>query len=633
MGEFQRRTFHSAAIVDATAPCRARKPKSIRLLVNLHFEAQHGRPQDLKTSLKDRGKIMMNENIGISWYSVALSCAFSLAILCTFPAAAQSTATEPQVLGNAVANGPVQFDASPGLTALLNQASVNQASVAPSTRVMQAPMKPKRPQTTVFPLSQLEASAATSQPLIGPRVQASVGRSFEGVGQIGGPLDCPSVALQTVVPPDTNAAVGDTQVVQWVNTCYAVFNKSNGSLIAGPFAGTNFWKGFGGPCEANNDGDPIIQWDKANHRWLAAQNVFNGPPFFTCVAVSKTADATGGYFRYAFPQQPGFPDYPKWGLTSSVYYQTQNVFDPVSNFFLGVNVCAYQAGAMLRGSNNASQVCIFDNSNGTLFDDSMLPADDDSVQSDGSRGEVLVGAIDNFIPGGSNVYEFVFTVNFGNPAHSTLAGVDGSMPISVPAYILAFCPAGSFNTDCVPQPTHKSDLLDTLGDRLMYRLARFVDGQGVQHFLVNHSVNDTAAVAARWYEFRAPEGSTALTLFQSGQTPDDGHFRWMGSIAMDKQGDIAIGYSRSSAAAGDFPSIYFSGQQAGDARGVTEGEALIKQGGGSQLKSFDRWGDYSSMALDGADSCTFWYTNEFYPVNGSFAWDTWVASINFSDCK
>src|SRR6202030_3514408 len=105
--------------------------------------------------------------------------------------------------------------------------------------------------------------------------------------------------------------------------------------------------------------------------------------------------------------------------------------------------------------------------------------------------------------------------------------------------------------------------LDTLGDRLMYRLARFEDAGGTQHFLVNHSVNDTAAVAARWYEFRAPEGSTALTLFQSGQTPDDGHFRWMGSIAMDKQGDIAIGYSRSSAAAGDFPSIYFAGQQAG----------------------------------------------------------------------
>ena len=97
-----------------------------------------------------------------------------------------------------------------------------------------------------------------------------------------------------------------------------MFDKSSGALIAGPLAGTNFWKGFGAPCETNNDGNIIIQWDKTNHRWLAAQNVFAGPPYYTCVAVSQTADATGSYFRYTFPQ-PGFPDYPKWGLTRSVY--------------------------------------------------------------------------------------------------------------------------------------------------------------------------------------------------------------------------------------------------------------------------------------------------------------------------
>jgi hypothetical protein len=121
----------------------------------------------------------------------------------------------------------------------------------------------------------------------------------------------------------------------------------------------------------------------------------------------------------------------------------------------------------------------------------------------------------------------VFTVDFGKPANSTLAGIDGSMPISVPPYILAFCPAGSFNTFCVPQPNSRHpahtygpvDTLDTLGDRLMYRLAHFVDGGGTQHFLVAHSVNDTAAVATTWYEFRANGVvSTALSLYQSGQT-------------------------------------------------------------------------------------------------------------------
>jgi hypothetical protein len=574
---------------------------------------------------------MRKEITKISWYSAALVLGLFVGALYGPPATAQSTAA--RVLSNAVVSQPVLFDATPALSTLLSP-----ASAAQGTREIHAPMKPKASQLA-FNLAPLEVAAAAAQPLIGSRINAAIGRSFQGIGQIGGTLDCPSVALQAVVPPDTNAAVGDTEIVEWVNTCYAVFSKSSGALIAGPFAGTNFWKGFGGPCEANNDGDPIIQWDKANHRWLAAQNVFNGPPFYTCVAVSKTADATGGYFRYAFPQQPGFPDYPKWGLTPAAYYQTQNVFDPVSGFFLGVNVCAYQTSQMLSGRSAASQICIFDNSNGTLFDDSMLPADDDSAASENesesgrAAPEVLLGAIDNFIPGGSNVYEFVFTVDFENPAHSTLAGVDGSIPVAVPPYVLAFCPAGSFNTYCVPQPSPGSELLDTLGDRLMYRLARFDDSEGNQHFLVNHSVNDTIAVAAAWYEFRAPQRSNHLSLYQSGQTPDDGHFRWMGSIAMDKAGNIALGYSRSSASAGDYPSIYFAGQRTGEPRGTTDAEALIKQGGGSQLNSFNRWGDYTSMALDGSNLCTFWYANEFYPADGSFAWDTWIASLNFRNCR
>jgi hypothetical protein len=148
---------------------------------------------------------------------------------------------------------------------------------------------------------------------------------------------------------------------------------------------------------------------------------------------------------------------------------------------------------------------------------------------------------------------------------------------------------------------------------------------------VSHSVNNTSAVATVWYEFRAQGlGTTNLSLYQSGQTPDDGYYRWMGSVAMDKNSDIALGYSRSSAT--DYPSIYYAGQTAGDPRGTTENEALIKQGLGSQYASFNRWGDYSSMALDGADSCTFWYTNEEYPADGRFAFDTWIASLKFPRC-
>ena len=159
-------------------------------------------------------------------------------------------------------------------------------------------------------------AASAVEPLSASLISATIGLSFEGVGNTSF-LNCPSVALQEVAPPDTNAAVGDTQVVEWVNTCYAVFDKATGTLISGPFSGTNFWKGFGAPCETNNDGDIIIQWDKTNHRWLAAQNVFAGPPYYTCVAVSQTADATGSYFRYAFPQS-GLPRLPEVGAYAAV---------------------------------------------------------------------------------------------------------------------------------------------------------------------------------------------------------------------------------------------------------------------------------------------------------------------------
>jgi hypothetical protein len=216
---------------------------------------------------------------------------------------------------------------------------------------------------------------------------------------------------------------------------------------------------------------------------------------------------------------------------------------------------------------------------------------------------------------------------------ATLAGVNGSMPISVPGFSLAICsPGGFLTTACVPQPSAGSDLLDTLGDRLMYRLARFDDGT-TQHFLVTHNVNNTSGVAARWYEFTAPSGSTSLSLAQTGNTPDDGEYRWMGSIARDKFGNIALGYSRSSSAAGDFPSLYLSGQMAGETLGTTDAESLIFAGSGSQFFTGDRWGDYSSMALDGANLCSFWYTTEYYPADGSFAWNTRIAGqIKFPSC-
>jgi hypothetical protein len=164
----------------------------------------------------------------------------------------------------------------------------------------------------------------------------------------------------------------------------------------------------------------------------------------------------------------------------------------------------------------------------------------------------------------------------------------------------------------------------------MYRLAYRNFSGDHQAWLVSHSVTASTSVGERWYEFRAPETSTSLSVFQQGTFAPDTKYRWMGSIAMDSAQDIALGYSVSSSSV--FPSISYTGRVSTDALGTMETEASIIAGAGSQISTSNRWGDYTSMAIDAADDCTFWYTAEYYMVTASFDWSTRLASLKFPNC-
>jgi hypothetical protein len=162
----------------------------------------------------------------------------------------------------------------------------------------------------------------------------------------------------------------------------------------------------------------------------------------------------------------------------------------------------------------------------------------------------------------------------------------------------------------------------------MYRLAyrNFGDHEAL---VVNHSVVAGATSGVRWYEVRSP--STVPTVYQSGTyAPSDGKWRWMGSVAMDAVGDIAVGYSKSSSTA--FPSINYTGRLSTDPLGILETEATLFAGAGSQTRRLSRWGDYSAMSIDPVDDCTFWYTNEYLPANGSFNWSTRIGNFKFPGC-
>ena len=159
----------------------------------------------------------------------------------------------------------------------------------------------------------------------------------------------------TYAPPDTVGEAGLTQFVQWVNPSFAIFDKATGNRLYGPAAGNTIWSGFGGDCEARNDGDPMVQYDQLADRWVMSQFSLRAGNYLQCVAVSKTSDATGEWHRYAF-QYNHFPDYPKLAVWPDAYYMTFNMFGPTGASFTGGRVCAYDRLKMLEGL-PASQIC------------------------------------------------------------------------------------------------------------------------------------------------------------------------------------------------------------------------------------------------------------------------------------
>lgn len=444
-------------------------------------------------------------------------------------------------------------------------------------------------------------------------------------------------------PPDQNIAVGDTQIVEWINSSYAVFDKTTGALIAGPFEGDSLWFGSNGQQCANNPNpsrDIIIQWDSLNHRWLFAYNI-PAPPYTVCIAVSQTADATGSYYLYQFPLAANqIPDYPKWGIWTNAYYQTTNNYLVHAGLpFTGAYPCAYNSAKMIVGDPSAEQICFQLSSS----DFGLLPGDIDSATPPpANQDEFFIGG---FLQGANNnaLYLYSLHPDFANPSQSTITGNDASQPITV-ANFEQTCDGVQYGTTpCVPELN--GELLRALGDRLMYRFAYSDDPASAhvgptagsvprQHWVVSHSVEVSGGQAGmRWYEFIAPQHAvpaTSLALFQQGTFAPDSNWRWMGSIARDKAGDMLMGCSLSSSTM--YPAVAFTGRVPGDPLGTMEGEQIMFAGTGAQVNLSGDWGDYSTVRLDPADGCTFWYVNEYYAVTGT-NFDTRLASIKFNTCR
>ena len=462
----------------------------------------------------------------------------------------------------------------------------------------------------------------TNKPFTDPLAEKSVGLP-SALAEIkastnGVPVD----PAARVAPPDTTGDVGPNHYVQWVNLRYSVYTLTRGAnneitgfnVVPGfPKNGNVVWQGFGGRCQTDNDGDPIVQYDQLADRWVLTQFAVSSTPYTQCVAVSTSPDPTGTYFRYAFSYSRSFNDYPKMGVWPDAYYITYNMFRNGASF-TGNTVCAFERARMLAGL-SARQACV-----NTTGGHSLEPAD--------LEGTTLPPA------GSPNLLMSMTTttIQFWRFAVNWAAGTGSLTGPTTVAGVAAFsraCGGGA----CVVQPG-TTTRLDTLADRLMYRLSYRNFGTH-EALVINHSVTSGTGSGIRWYELRNAAGQTlgsaAPVLHQQGTFAPTNDFRWMGSAAMDKTGGIAIGYNISSSTI--VPSIRYAYRGPADPLGTMGNETSALVGIGSQTGSLTRWGDYSTISVDPVDGCTMVFTTQFQPANGSFNWSTFIHSFKLSTCN
>ena len=450
-----------------------------------------------------------------------------------------------------------------------------------------------------------------------PEVDSVVQKSFLGVSAP------PTIAnfeglnnVNNVLPPDTNGDIGPNHYVQIVNLSFAVYDR-NGNLLLGPLNNNTIFQGFGGPCYTTNNGDPIVLYDHLADRWLLSQFAIPDP-YYQCIAVSTTGDPTGQWHRYEFLiSETKINDYPKFGVWPDGYYMTVNQFEYSSGWnWAGQGVAAFERDQMLVGA--PARMVFYDLYPVDETLGGMLPADLDGPPPPLGSPNPFVQMDDDVW--GDQLQVWNFSVNWAAPSASfTFQNAVPTAPFDS-----NMC---SGDPNCIPQPGGIN--VDAISDRLMYRLQyrNFGDHQSL---VVNHTVDiggDHAGV--RWYELRS--GGGGWGIFQQGTWAPDSDHRWMGSVAMNGRGDIGLGYSVSSTTT--YPFIRFTGRLAEDPPGqMTFSEGDIISGSGYQTSSYSRWGDYSMMAVDPVDDCTFWYTQEYYAVSGDRPWQTRIASFKLREC-
>ena len=461
-----------------------------------------------------------------------------------------------------------------------------------------------------------EAATAVEQRTQGQRAAIPPAASFDGLGagfEGGGRGGI-----------DISIGVGPDHIFEILNGNMAVFTKKGrkypetGKVLYGPVPNNTVFAGFGNRCSVSNNADSVVRYDQFAERWLIVVPVFT-PPYAMCYAVSATADPLGAYYRYEF-ERPLFPDYPRPAVWPDGYYLPTSTSDNLlPEVITQKHDCIADRAKMLRGEPATEQCVVIEGAVFLMNTDAIgkrqPPAGAPNILMSTGGTQLLKRFEDD------GIYFYKLHVDWSDPAKTTV-----SKPQKIAVAPYHYLCDGQLS-DCVPQPG-TDRRLDSQGDKLMQGLTyrNFGDRESI---LAEHSVATAAhGGGVRWYEFRLDRQRDPV-LYQQGTYAPDGFFRWLASMAMDRKGNIGMGYSFG----GDpnYAGQRFAAQRAGDAKGqLTFHESVLAEGQGSQAAM--RWEDYTNIAVDPADDCTFWFAGN-YVKKGEATSTTRIGSFAVPGCR
>lgn len=428
-------------------------------------------------------------------------------------------------------------------------------------------------------------------------------------------------AAAGATPTDPTGAIGPSHYVNAWNSAFRIWDKEGNALTPAASLGTIF------PGETS--GDPIVMYDGFADRFIITEFSFSPNGFL--VAVCQGPDPVNdGWYTYRF-NSGTFPDYPKFSVWSDGYYITANK----NSGSAGTSdvVFAIERDLMLIGDENAQMVGfpLTDIVTNGFYSPLGFNANGSTMPDPGNAPIVYMQ--DDSWSGVSEDHLKIWSVNVDwvTPANSTIS----SPQIVTTAAFDGLFDGGSFSN--LPQSSGPD--IDALQATIMY-MAQYRRFSGfnsvVFNFVVDLDGNDDYA-GIRWYELRQDSDGEPWTIFQEGTyAQPDGHSAFSGSMAMDRFGNIGLGYTVVSTT--QVPSIRYTGRLKNDPLGeMTLEEDILAAG--AQNDPSSRYGDYSQMTIDPSDDKTFWHTGEYFSsgrknivgafkLASDFATDAGVVSVD-----